>query len=380
MDKMFYTLEEAAQRLGKSQDQIQAMVSGGQLDQLRDGNKIMFKRDQVDQLASGDSGDAMSLSDDSGIGLADSGIGLADTGRSDATDAIPLSLDEASNTGSTDAADIMGITDTGLSATGSGIGLTGTNELDLDDPADGTGIELSATGLGLTGTGTGFDIDLNDTGTNIESDDLKSQTGISVFDAGEIDHADPMAQTQVSSPNIDEDMLALDSVGSGSGLLDLTRESDDTSLGAELLDEIYPAGEGSDAKLEDLPGSSAVFETGTGTALTDTGVSSGFADIDVASVDEAGESATGMTAIGAGYSEAMDPAGAGLVAGMLIGSFIALLLVLIVTVSALGGAASSVTETLSQSNGMLWGAAGGLLVVSIVLGVLFMFVGKAVDR
>jgi len=28
-------------------------------------------------------------------------------------------------------------------------------------------------------------------------------------------------------------------VGSGSGILDLTRESDDTSLGAELLDEIY---------------------------------------------------------------------------------------------------------------------------------------------
>ena len=43
--------------------------------------------------------------------------------------------------------------------------------------------------------------------------------------------------------------LSLESVGSGSGLLDLTRESDDTSLGAELLDEIYPggtnAGEGS---------------------------------------------------------------------------------------------------------------------------------------
>ena len=30
---------------------------------------------------------------------------------------------------------------------------------------------------------------------------------------------------------------------SGSGLMDLTRESDDTSLGAELLDEIYPGEE-----------------------------------------------------------------------------------------------------------------------------------------
>ena len=38
------------------------------------------------------------------------------------------------------------------------------------------------------------------------------------------------------------DQINLEGVGSGSGLLDLTRESDDTSLGAELLDEIGPGG------------------------------------------------------------------------------------------------------------------------------------------
>src|SRR5205085_11207552 len=38
------------------------------------------------------------------------------------------------------------------------------------------------------------------------------------------------------------DQVNLEGVGSGSGLLDLTRESDDTSLGAELLDEIAPGG------------------------------------------------------------------------------------------------------------------------------------------
>ena len=51
--------------------------------------------------------------------------------------------------------------------------------------------------------------------------------------------ADPSAQTNIAS-NI-PDQVNLESVGSGSGLLDLTRESDDTSLGAELLDEIAPA-------------------------------------------------------------------------------------------------------------------------------------------
>ena len=47
-----------------------------------------------------------------------------------------------------------------------------------------------------------------------------------------------MAQTQLS-PEM-SDHVDLDSGRSGSGLLDLSREADDTSLGAELLDEIYP--------------------------------------------------------------------------------------------------------------------------------------------
>jgi hypothetical protein len=47
-----------------------------------------------------------------------------------------------------------------------------------------------------------------------------------------------MAQTNISSGI--RDQIDLQGVGSGSGLLDLTRESDDTSLGA-VLDEITPA-------------------------------------------------------------------------------------------------------------------------------------------
>ena len=68
--------------------------------------------------------------------------------------------------------------------------------------------------------------------------------------------ADSHAQTQIQ-PAV-EDQLSLEGVGSGSGLLDLTRESDDTSLGAELLDEIYP---GTDQKQDGGIGSaSGIFE------------------------------------------------------------------------------------------------------------------------
>jgi len=65
--------------------------------------------------------------------------------------------------------------------------------------------------------------------------------GVLDDDEVEID-ADPMAKTQITAAASD-DQLRLEGTGSGSGLLDLTREADDTSLGAELLDEIYPGEE-----------------------------------------------------------------------------------------------------------------------------------------
>jgi hypothetical protein len=68
--------------------------------------------------------------------------------------------------------------------------------------------------------------------------------GVNVFGDESIGRVDPMAQTSIGSGI--QDQINLEGVGSGSGLLDLTRESDDTSLGAELLDEISPsAGAGS---------------------------------------------------------------------------------------------------------------------------------------
>ncbi len=67
-------------------------------------------------------------------------------------------------------------------------------------------------------------------------------SGIGVFDDDELEiDTDPMAKTTISAAASDQ--VSLESGGSGSGLLDLTRESDDTSLGAELLDEIYPGEE-----------------------------------------------------------------------------------------------------------------------------------------
>jgi hypothetical protein len=71
-----------------------------------------------------------------------------------------------------------------------------------------------------------------------KEDTAITSEGISIFDEEDLDVelADPMAKTQIA-PSL-EDQVSIDGVGSGSGLLDLTRESDDTSLGAELWDGI----------------------------------------------------------------------------------------------------------------------------------------------
>lgn len=76
-----------------------------------------------------------------------------------------------------------------------------------------------------------------------DKDTVITASGIGVFDDDELEiDADPLAETQITT-GATEDQVALEGTGSGSGLLDLTREADDTSLGAELLDEIYPGEE-----------------------------------------------------------------------------------------------------------------------------------------
>ena len=42
MAKLFYTMEEAASKLGKSEDEVQKLIDSGQLQEFRDRDRIMF--------------------------------------------------------------------------------------------------------------------------------------------------------------------------------------------------------------------------------------------------------------------------------------------------------------------------------------------------
>lgn len=320
MAKMFYSLEEAAERLNVPVDRVKEMAASGQLQQFRDRDKLMFKRDQVDALASG----GASPAEDSGapIDLADSRAGT-----SMGSSLGPIALADSGDT----------------------------NALDLSDTRAGQ------TAAGQTGAG-----------------ESRAGTGVSVFEAGEVEPADPMAQTQLTK-SVDDEDLALESVGSGSGLLDLTRESDDTSLGAELLDEIYPGGEASDSKMASAVGSSGVFESAlgmeTGAGATGGGPS-GLSGLTAATpVAPSVGVDTGPTSMAAYDTEAIDPAWSGASAGALLAATVALIIGLVVIIGALNGVTGGLTATLVGFGPLI--VLIGLLLLALVLGGVGFFVGKA---
>lgn len=263
MAKMFYTLDEAKSALGKSEDEIKQFAREGRLREFRDGPRLMFKADQVEQLRAelGAGGDTVDL------GVSDSGgmIGLVDTtGASGTSITLAEAGDSISGTGGgmslkedTSAVDLgpsgslggvpsptrsgslTGGTAGGGSSSSGGIPLTGS----LAGGSIG-GVSSSASGIPLaaaTGAGgTAHGVSASGLSGSMAG---RSRGGINVFGTDEVSLADPSAQTAVAS-GVDRGEgtgVNLETVGSGSGLLDLTRESDDTSLGA-VLDEIGPAG------------------------------------------------------------------------------------------------------------------------------------------
>jgi excisionase family DNA binding protein len=280
---MFYTTDEAAQKLGVSGDALKGLVAQNKLREFRDGARVMFKVDQVDKL-------------------------VADKGKSQAGE--------------------PGLSDSGIALAGPGS--SGTDVISLAD----------------TGAGS----------LNSKEDTVVTGQGVSVFDKSEVKSpADSAAQTQIQSAI--DDQLSLEGVGSGSGLLDLTRESDDTSLGAELLDEIYPGGE----KKGDsgIASSSGIFEQ-----TAETSGPSGLEHM-----------ATAPAPVAVEAVEARDPM-SGAFGGMAIASVIIMALTGTISLAILQGYSPAwLVSIYTASNGVMM-----FSIVLVVIAVLFAFVGLFVGK
>ena len=175
-----------------------------------------------------------------------------------------------------------------------------------------------------------------------KEDTVITSDGISIFDDEdlEIESADPMAKTAIG-PSV-EDQISLEGVGSGSGLLDLTRESDDTSLGAEVLDHIdAEAGISSSASME-VPVEEPYAEPEAGV------------EIPIA-------------------VEEIDPA-SGAFAGLIVAGALVMLVTSAVALAAMTGAVPSYVQSL-QENIVVFLIAS--VAVGVMLAVAGFFIGKA---
>ena len=299
MAKMFYTLEEVCEKLGKTEDEVREMASSGQIQEFRDRDKLMFKVDQID-LISGDGDD---------------------------DEEFTLELEDTSLGGSS------------LNLSGTGIPLTdtaaGTGSLSVFDTEHG-GEDASMAGpSGLSGMGTAMG-----TGTGMG---MGSGLGLSDSSAGDGDAGDSYG-----------DELSLEAVGSGSGLLDLTRESDDTSFGADLLEEVYSG----DEHIEIPANASGLFEA--------------------SGIDAGPEEAVAAASIAPMpmVVEASDGKWSGLGVGMMIAAIAALVIVAFVVIVEVLGARSDLAQQFSENLWMYTGILGG---VAVVLGIVGLLLGKALE-
>jgi len=204
----YYDMQEVAGKLRKTEDEVQELVKQGQLHQYMDSGKAVFKVEDVDTLA------------EEIVGLDISSIGpdsdnLETVIQLEETAEIKLEPDEDDEEATKSA---------------------GPDDMELNIEPDIPGQKESEGGFGLSQMG---DLTMGDTNVSTVGINILSGTG-DAYKLTEDTKAETSAEDIDDLDSLDAD-ANLESFGSGSGLLDLSLQADDTSLGA-VLDDILPAG------------------------------------------------------------------------------------------------------------------------------------------
>ncbi len=326
MGKIFYSAEETAAKLNVPVNKLKELVDGNKLREFRDGNRIVFKMDQVDHLAS----------QSGGGGSSEGPIELAPMTASDIPTPPTGKLAPGDSSGDTKTAPPAGSGSLGTAVPGG-------------STVGGSAIGSAAAG----GSGTGS---------------KASASGMRVFEEYELKATDTSAQTQISQP-LDEAVLPTgpdSAMSSGSGLLDLTRESDNTSLGAELLEEIYPGDQSGSSRIGMGAGASGIFDQPPLPA-TEPAVASVAMEAPVAQV-----AAAGLSPI----VEMSDPM-SGLFGGAALAAILIMGLTLLVALTAVEGFTPQWIPSLATN---LWLFVGLLAAFSAMIAFGGFFAGKAGSR
>ncbi len=364
MAGMFYSLQEALDRLNKTEDELQQMVDDGKLREFRDGPNVLYKVEEVEELAS--EADNIGLEETPEFDFSETeepGGELPDLDISedqfDAAEFPDLEIAEEETPGME--AVTPEISDEELSAAEdleaeplepAEETASGSSEIFLAPetgapvvPSDLTDADTALTGMGTSVLGeTDADYDI--------TDDTMAETAIPTGGTG--------TSPEVPLEEIEED-VNLDSFGSGSGLLDLSLQADDTSLGG-ILDEIYTA-EGEGGEMGEAEGE------GSGEALP------AEPEPSMAAEDELGVPAQGAADVMAfaGPVVEMPPDAQSNTLGMLL--FLPMVIVIYTAVVAVSGLKGVMPSVLPESiRSFIWyimaGAAGITGLVAVVAFVL----------
>jgi excisionase family DNA binding protein len=315
MAGMFYSIREVAEKLGKSEDEVRQLVKAGQLREFRDGPNLLFKMDEV-----------AGLMGDTGVMAAKKGgeKPAAPQQKPEEEEEILLAPETPGKTvDSTPDNDIRGQASSPLG-----------EEIELTD-ADTQIVEEGIKVLGETDTAEA----LKDTGD-------ETFKGLGETPAKE-----------ASLEEIEKD-VSLDTFGSGSGLLDLSLQADDTSLGG-ILDEIYtPGGEGK------APSAAAAGpDSAAGSAMEVA------AEADqILSEAQFPEPQVSAAAVAAGaYIEAEPDAMSNAMGIMLFIPLLAVIYTTIVSIAGFSNVMPMVLSVVRNVQGLIWYIAIGLAVAAVVI-------------
>ncbi|MBN1510140.1 MAG: excisionase family DNA-binding protein [Sedimentisphaerales bacterium] len=440
MAGMFYSVNEAADRLGKTEDEVRQLAKDGKLREFRDGSHILFKVDEVNALvAEGIDTDLDAISLELGApeeseealdvqppamveegaddmlslleeepapaepaaeaeasaemeelaaepeleassemdlvaepeAEASSEMELAAEPEAEASSEMDLAAESGAGTGTGE--DDLLFLDEGEKTAGSGMDEAAETDEEIalapETGAETSGSDITDMDTALTGEGVNV-LGETDAGYDVTDDSMAETVGpaASAGAAGTGTGSGAGTDVEASLEEVEED-LNLDSFGSGSGLLDLSLQADDTSLGG-ILDEIYTAEGGDEGAV------AAVAEPGSVEDMT--------AEAEQVATEEelaAPEVAVAAPAIAAAYPAYAEaaPDTQSNVLGMLL--ILPLLALLYTTIVAISGQRHVVPSILSSIQGMIWYIVGGLVVVSVVVfGATFVMGGERTKR
>ncbi len=441
MAKLFYTIDEAAQRLGKTVAELSHMVAAGQLEEFKMHDAVHFKRGVIDQLVNEDVIDLdLPADDDLDLGGSAAAIQLnlneaSGNALAEATDDLKFDDDAPSGSAKPDDMELDLDLETELSLADSGAGLpvipaaskpaatppraaTSSEPIGLADSADASGMASLPTKQSQVNSNATEKLDLDldmDLDLDLDLDDLEPTTTTSATPTNAMDdsrggsgramilndssgsmapitpqhaHEHAGAPRAAKDDFLDESgagksaggsaggsagksaggsaggsgRLSLETVGSGSGMLEDSADSDDSTIGAALLDD------GDDT-------------FGTGASVT--GASEIFAEpIEGDSFEEV--SSAPITAGGGGgrptmvamQMEQLDSPASGMSLGLMVAAMVAIILCALVVIATRMGGGSSLAGVITADM-MIWIAAlaGGTLLA----GGIGFFVGKSIE-